>query len=117
MDRTKVFCGLSKCAFQNKRLGLGVRVEKTWTTYGYYKFRKALGKNGGFKTHEESECHSVPSKASAGLPADRFGSSLEARPTDWRFCTRGRHTRIRGFCTVDDKEKIYMFILLHNIGY
>ena len=22
-----------------------------------------------------------------------------------------------GFCTVDDKEKIYMFILLHKIGY
>ena len=57
MDKTKAFCNLCKWAFQNKRLGPGVRVEVTWTTKGYSNYRKALGKNGGFKTHEKSECH------------------------------------------------------------
>ena len=34
-----------------------MRVEVTWTTKGYSNFRKAPGKNGGFKTHEKSECY------------------------------------------------------------
>ena len=57
-DQSKVlFVYICKWASINKRIPTYCRISKVWVHDGYCNWKKALGKDGGFKTHENSECH------------------------------------------------------------